>query len=66
MNNHSRYEKRNDISYCLGHRGIDTGFLLKHSGVDHYHNASNYSYSSAATGYANDDNDAYERRLLRP
>jgi hypothetical protein len=65
VNNYSRYEKRNDISYCLSHHGPDAGFLLKHPGNQHYYNASNYSYDSTATAHTNDyDNDAHGRRLL--
>jgi len=65
LTNHSRYEKRNDISHCLSHRRTDAGFLLKHAGDHYYYNASNHSYRSAATAHTNNnDNNAYGRRLL--
>jgi hypothetical protein len=65
VNKPSRYEKRNDISYSLSRRGIDTGFLLKHPGDHHHNNSSNHSHRGSAAGYANNYNDAHERRLLR-
>jgi len=65
LTNHSRYEKRNDISHSLSYRRADAGFLLKHAGDHYYYNASNHSYGSAATARTNDDyNDAHGRRLL--
>jgi hypothetical protein len=65
VNKPSRYEKSNVIERCCSHRRPDAGFVLKHAGDDHNHNASNYGHGPAATAYTNDDyNDSHGRRLL--
>jgi hypothetical protein len=68
VNNHSRYEKRNNIERCCSGRRLDAGFVLEHPRDHHDHNASNHggNGSAATASDANDDdNNAHGRRLLR-
>ena len=64
MNNHLRYEKRNDISYCFSLGRADHGVLLEPAGEHYDHDASNHSHDSATTADANDDNNDPYGRLL--
>jgi hypothetical protein len=66
VNNHLRYEKRNDTECCIIRRGSDVGFVLElDAGDDHNHNASNHGHGPA-TSYrcADDDNNDARGRLL--
>ena len=58
VNNHLRYEKRNDTECCLNSGGPDIGFVRRRAGGDHNHNASNHGYNGSAATYrfADDDN----------
>ena len=67
VENNSRYEKSNVIERCCSGRVPDAGFMLEHARDHHDHNASNHSRNgSPATGsrFADDDDNAYGRRLL--
>jgi hypothetical protein len=67
VNNHSRYEKRNNIERCCSGRWPYAGFVLEHPRDHHDHNASNHggNGSAASSDFANDDdNNAHGRRLL--
>ena len=66
LNNHLRYEKRNDTECCIISGGPDVGFVLElDTGDDHNHNASNHGHGSAAScRVAHDDNNDAHRRLL--
>jgi hypothetical protein len=65
MNNRLRYEKRNNINWCLSLGRVGHGVLLEPAGEHDDHDASNHSHDCAATADTNDDNnDAYGRRLL--
>jgi len=68
VNNHLRYEKRNDIECCAVGGGPDVGFVLELDTRDDYnHNASNHGHGSATASRCtkNDhNNDPHGRRLL--
>ena len=66
VNNHSRYEKRNDTECCLNSGGPDIRVVRRRAGGDHNHNASNHGLngSPATDRFADDDNNDPHRRLL--
>ena len=65
VNNHLRYEKRNDTECCVISGGLDVGFVLElDAGDDHNHNASNHGHGPATSRVALDDNNDARGRLL--
>jgi len=61
VNNHLRYEKRNDTECCIIRRGSDVRFVLElDARDDHNHNASNHGHGPATYYWRadNDNNDA--------
>ena len=65
VNNHLRYEKRNDTECCVISGGPDVGFVLEFdAGDDHNHNASNHGHGPATSRVALDDNNDARGRLL--
>jgi len=65
VNNHLRYEKRNDTECYVISGGLDVGFVLEFdAGDDHNHNASNHGRGSATSRVALDDNNDARGRLL--
>ena len=65
VNNHLRYEKRNDIECCAIGGGPDVGFVLELDTRDDYnHNASNHGHGPATSRVALDDNNDARGRLL--
>jgi hypothetical protein len=69
VNNHLRYEKRNDTECCIIRRGSDVRFVLElDAGGDHNHDASNHGYDGSTATYYwradNDNNDARRNRRL--
>jgi len=65
VNNHLRYEKRNDTECYVISGGLDVGFVLEFdAGDDHNHNASNHGHGPATSRVALDDNNDARGRLL--
>jgi hypothetical protein len=65
VNNHLRYEKRNDTECCVIGGGPDVGFVLEFdAGNDHNHDASNHGHGPATSRVALDDNNDARGRLL--
>ena len=68
VNNHSRYEKRNDTECCVIRGVPNVGFVRRRAGGDLNHDTSNHGYDGSTATYYwradNDNNDAHRRLLI--